>query len=182
MSQSAWSPHPLPLELEERSPALVGARPTMATVEGGDAMEADLSGDSSPLSSIGDEQPSSPVQMAQLSSPVQVAQPSSPVQVVRPPSPAVAAVGEETKLAIQEDVSPLTPRRSRRNCTVRTEEEKKQPAKKVTVKRTPKKRKWDAENMIIDPKSPLASADLRVRIPHGSLNPDDTTYLGELGH
>lgn len=35
------------------------------------------------------------------------------------------------------------------------------PASTVTIKRTAKARKWDAENIVIDPKSPLAKADLR---------------------
>lgn len=34
---------------------------------------------------------------------------------------------------------------------------------KVAPKRTPKKPKWDADDILIDSKSPLATADLRVR-------------------
>lgn len=37
--------------------------------------------------------------------------------------------------------------------------------KKVVVKRPPKKSKWNAENILNDPKSPLAKADLRVSPP-----------------
>ena len=44
------------------------------------------------------------------------------------------------------------------------EESPKKVAKKVP-KRTPKKKQWDVEDLLTDPKSPLATADLRVSHP-----------------
>lgn len=38
-------------------------------------------------------------------------------------------------------------------------------SKKAKVTRKGKKRKWNAENLLTDSKSPLATADLRVRRP-----------------
>lgn len=51
------------------------------------------------------------------------------------------------------------------------------PASTVTIKRATKARKWDAENIIIDPKSPLAKADLRVCTYLDPHDTDTTTWV-----
>ncbi|KAL6849295.1 hypothetical protein ACO1O0_008831 [Amphichorda felina] len=74
--------------------------------------------------------------------------PSSPPQAVKSP-PAASEVCQ--------DVPPSSSRGKRS----RVMSPRRQPVKKAAPKRPPKKSKWDAENIITDPKSPLGSADLR---------------------
>jgi hypothetical protein len=78
--------------------------------------------------------------------------------------------------SLSELESPWTPVRPRRKATANkryaspTKDEAKplprRPKKKApATKRTVKKLQWDAENILKDPKSPLATANLRVRPP-----------------
>jgi hypothetical protein len=59
--------------------------------------------------------------------------------------------------------SPSTSPNSREDTPPTTSKKMAKGKRRVLVKKAPKKSKWNAENILTDPKSPLASADLRVR-------------------
>ncbi|RSL76509.1 hypothetical protein CEP51_009905 [Fusarium floridanum] len=61
----------------------------------------------------------------------------------------------------QRDSSPTPTPKSEEATT--TTSRKKNGKKRVVVRKTPRKSKWDADNILTDPKSPLASADLRAQ-------------------
>ncbi|KAF4984236.1 hypothetical protein FZEAL_524 [Fusarium zealandicum] len=81
----------------------------------------------------------------------------------RSSSPLSPVSGPETGQAtvILEDTPDITtsPARPKQNAT--TTPRTKNVKKRVVVRRAARKSKWDADNILADPKSPLASADLR---------------------
>jgi hypothetical protein len=83
---------------------------------------------------------------------------SSPVDEGREPilaSPTASSpINTTAAISSQSPTNPGTSTMAKRKA---------KPKKKVVVHRAPKKSKWNAENILTDPKSPLATADLRVR-------------------
>ncbi|KAF5536292.1 hypothetical protein FPHYL_13020 [Fusarium phyllophilum] len=57
--------------------------------------------------------------------------------------------------------SPSTSLNSRENTPATTSKKMAKGKRRVLVKKVPRKSKWNADNILTDPKSPLASADLR---------------------
>lgn len=66
-------------------------------------------------------------------------------------------------MADQPPDSPSTSLNGREDTPATTSKKMAKGKRRVLVKKVPKKSKWNADNLLTDPKSPLASADLRVR-------------------
>lgn len=84
-----------------------------------------------------------------------------------PSSPLSSAPNHEDygtlTMADQPPDTPSTSLNGRENTTATTPMKMAKGKRRVLVKKGPKKSKWNVDNILTDPKSPLASADLRVR-------------------
>jgi hypothetical protein len=66
-------------------------------------------------------------------------------------------------MADQPPDTPLTSLNGRESTPATTPKKTAKGKRRVLVKKVSRKSKWNADNILTDPKSPLASADLRVR-------------------
>ena len=113
-------------------------------------------GGSSPLSSVPD---SDVFSQPSLSQPTSQKAPGE-----AEPEPTIEAVGAQMPDAAPEPTTTASsrPKRTRAGRLPTPKEESSKKVPKKGPKRTPKKKQWDVEDLLTDPKSPLATADLRV--------------------